>query len=682
VTPQRLVVIVLAIAMLVITAPIVAGGRTWSDVRYHTEIAPARIAAAEAVQSGALPGWWEGTGLGVPLAAEPSHGALYPLHWAAGSLRALDWMLVLHLVWLAIGVALCARRRGASEQAVFVIALMTAACGLMTSTALRGALPAIAQLPWIGWAAASLDQRGRSIVLAFALGLVGLAGQLGTLVDAVLIAALIGGRRAIVPIVCGLAIASIQWLPAALTLGESAGDVVRGIPPRRFLDLVVPRIGESWAPSMFVGAPLLALAAVRTPERRGAVLIGALALLAIVVGRGGWPAWLGAPETHLAALVIVLAIHAASGLDDVLAGQRRARIVLMAGVTCTGVALVAMAALRMRRPTEADAIERALVYGGISLACAAGAIAVRVPRVTLALLLLSTVTTVPSIPTVHRANVAEPHPLAIAAQKHTSRAPLRIFRPVYMTDGPLALDEAMATLAGASPSLWGLAAARSEDPGRPKVHDRTWLAAAREGGALLDRFGIELVIVPETVVSAQKFQVLATRGTWSLVKLPVAPPASVLRGWMWSRQENAFELMYPLGGGMGVLRGSVVLEGTGEPGLDRGPPLPCVIDRWDPGAIDVTCTGAGYAAVSSSPARGWSATVDDRDVSWLRADLLRRAVHIEAGTHRIAWRYAIPGLPIALGLAALAVLALAIQASFGKAARRARTSDPASRETT
>ena len=56
------VALVLAVAILVINVPLIAGGKTWSDIRYHTQIAPARIAAAEAVQYGDLPAWWEGSG--------------------------------------------------------------------------------------------------------------------------------------------------------------------------------------------------------------------------------------------------------------------------------------------------------------------------------------------------------------------------------------------------------------------------------------------------------------------------------------------------------------------------------------------------------------------------------------------------------------------------------------------
>ncbi|MBL9019366.1 MAG: hypothetical protein JNL83_34580, partial [Myxococcales bacterium] len=87
--PRSLPVVAIALALvlgvIVVHARVVAGGKTWDDVAYHAEIAPPRLAAAEQIQRGALPQWWDGSGLGVPLAAEPQHGALYPPAWLAST---------------------------------------------------------------------------------------------------------------------------------------------------------------------------------------------------------------------------------------------------------------------------------------------------------------------------------------------------------------------------------------------------------------------------------------------------------------------------------------------------------------------------------------------------------------------------------------------------------------------
>src|ERR1044071_1453027 len=100
-----LVALALGVAVLVVQIRVIAGGQTWDDVRYHSEVAPPRLSAATAVQDGEWPAWWDGSGLGVALAGEPRHGALYPPIWLAATPHALDLVLVAHLAWAALGVA-------------------------------------------------------------------------------------------------------------------------------------------------------------------------------------------------------------------------------------------------------------------------------------------------------------------------------------------------------------------------------------------------------------------------------------------------------------------------------------------------------------------------------------------------------------------------------------------------
>ena len=691
-----LVALALAVAVLLVQARVIAGGNTWDDIRYHTEFAPPRLAAAELVQHGALPTWWDGSGLGVPLAAEPQHGAVYPLTWIASTPRGLDYVLILHLAWAAFGVAVWARRKErASDPAALVAGILVASSGILASAALRGALPALAHLPWLGVAAGMLesaqDRRGRAraaIAIAVLLGLVGLGGELAVLVDALALVIVLTVRRVPVGWLAagiggGLAVSAAQWLPAALALvaNERSGAIQHGLPLARIVELIVPGSFGSfdpdrsiatlcgaapWAPSLFIGAPLLALAAVTTPARRLLGVIFALIALALVTGRGGWPAWLGAPELHIAALALVLGAHAGTGLDALLAGKRRAVLALAVGAGCTVLALGALGALRGRHPDAAPAIDRALLDGGLGVACIAVVIGLawRVPKkampFVLALLVLPGVGAMNSVaPVAPRALVDEPSPWVTAAE--AAPRPARVFRPVIMPDVPDTLADGLATLRGASPWKWGIASARSEDPARLPDHDEVWLAAAREGGALLDRFSIELAILPSTVVGANKMTELGKRGRWSLVSLPVAPVASVLRGWVWAvAPRDAMDLMFAAGGGTNVLRGTVVLNGGGESRGDRGPPVPCSITTWDAGDIDLVCTpdSDGYAVVTSSPAAGWTVTVDGNAADWLTADVLRRAVKIDAGMRHVQWRYAAPGMRAGLVLALVGLLGL------------------------
>jgi hypothetical protein len=724
-TPRRALLLVaatLAVAIVAIHVRVVVGGRTWADVRYHTEVAPPRLAAAEAVQGGELPAWWEGSGLGVPLAAEPSHGAMYAPGWIAATPRALDLLAIAHLIWGALGIAAWARRSGASAPAALAAGLLAGASGILASAAVRGALPALAHLPWIGVAAAALagaeDRRGRAraaLALGGLLGLVATSGVLAGLVHGLALALALGARRGAggalaAAIAAGLAIGAAQWLPALAQLGEGAGGEVHGLPLARLLELIVPGAfgagdpargvaalagGAPWAPSLFAGAPLLALAAVRTPPGRVLAVLAVLAALALVAGRGGWPAWLGAPELHVAALVMVLAANAGAGLDALLAAERRALLALGGGVACAGVALGAVFVLRLRQPDAAAAIDRALLDGGLGLAAMALALALawrarvrargkpggsRVPAAVLVLLVLPSAGAAPSVaPVAPRALVEEPPPWAraavAAAGAGDEAAPRRVFRPAFMHPGAESLADAMETLAGGAGWRWGLGAARSEDPARPRAHDATWLAAARDGGALLDRFGIALAILPATLVVPRYLTSLGVRGDWALVAFPAAPAASVMHGAEWADGDaDALARLFPADGKLP--RGTVVLRGVGPSRPDPGPPRPCTIRRWRPGDLELSCTlpADGYAVVSSASADGWSATVGGARVPWVTADVLRRAVALPAGEHVVRWTYEAPLLAEGLVLAGLGLAGLA---GLGVAAARRRRRRPA-----
>jgi hypothetical protein len=508
----------------------------------------------------------------------------------------------------------------------------------------------------------------------------------------------------------------VQWIPAILQIPAEAGAEVSGLPLARLVELVVPSAAGAsvaeralpmlagpspWAPSVFIGAPLLALAAVRTPERRTLGVIGGLALAALAWGRGGsWPAWLGAPELHVAALGLVLAVAAADGFDALVTGQRRAVLALAAGGGLTALALTAFAALRAQQPDLAPAIDRALFDGTVGVACMVGGalLAWRMPgrRIELlfALLVAPSVGAAHSIaPMTERAVVVDPPAWAQAAE-HVP-PPVRAFRPRYLQDlsgdvserkrpapapalapapyGAPPLSDSMATFAGSSAWRWGIAAARSEDPARLAIHDAVWLAAAHEGGALLDRYGISLAILPSTVVGPRKMSALGRRAGWSLVELPVAPAASVMQGWRWSTDpDNALRLLFPTAGGTSLLRGTIVLDGSGPEGPSGREPRPCAVRGWRDGELDLACVSdaAGYAVVSSTTAPGWSVTVDGEAADWRTADVLRRAVAIPAGSHRVRWRYAAPGL--ATGALVALAGALALVALAGVSWRRRR----------
>jgi hypothetical protein len=686
--------LVLAAVLLVLQARVLIGGNTWDDVTYHTRVAPPRYAAAEIVQSGHVPAWWEGTGLGVPLLGEPSHGAAYPVHWIAGTPRALEIVLLLHLLFAAIGVALWARRLGASDLAAVASGVLAMTTGVLMSSALRGSLPPLAYVPWIAWAASSR----RFATLGVLVGIVGLGGELGVLIDAVAIAVIAAPtgdrrRRLGIALACGLAISALQWIPALLTMSEITGAQYAPLPLARFIELFVPgRLGaveqiggaHAWFPSVYIGAPLLALAAVSKPTRAFAIFAGVVAIAAFI---GRWPGFLGAPEPHLAVLALVAAAHAGVGLDALIGHHRRAALAVASGALLTMIALAAVAILRDRIEGH-ELLDRALVDGAIAVSCMiAAALVAWLVRSNLRSLILALLVVAPGVlaqrslvPVTPRAVVDDPPRWATLAR--TAEIPVRIYRPVKLLEdvrdpSPDTLESELSTLDGTSGSLWGVAGARSEDAARPVAHDLTWSAAAGAGALLLTRYGISVAILPRMNVEGKSHVELAQRGSWALVRFPASPAAAVIYEWIYADGlEAQLRRLFPPGNFRGLDPGLIVIAGRGRENQDEpSAPEPCTIEHWDAGTIDLVCTARdpAFAVVASTPSRGWEVTVDGKAADWVTADVLRRAVSIPQGSHRVQWRYHAPGLLVGAILAALGILALVPLGTL----RRSRRSPPA-----
>lgn len=667
----------LAAVLLVLQARVLIGGNTWDDVTYHTRVAPPRYAAAEIVQSGHVPAWWEGSGLGVPLLGEPSHGAAYPVHWIAGTPRALEIVLLLHLLFAAIGVALWARRLGASDLGAVTSGVLAMTTGVLMSSALRGSLPPLAYLPWIAWAASSR----RFATLGVLVGIVGLGGELGVLIDAIAIAVIAADKRRArlgIALACGLAIGAVQWIPALLTMREVTGAQYAPLPLARFIELFVPgRLGaveqiggaHAWFPSVYIGAPLLALAAVSKPARGFAIFAGVIAVAAFI---GRWPGFLGAPDQHLAVLALVAAAHAGLGLDALIGHRRRAAISVASGALLTMIALAAVANLRDRIEGH-ELLDRALVDGAIAVSCMiAAALVAWLVRNSARSLVLALLVVAPGVlaqrslvPVTPRDVVDDPPRWATLAR--TAEIPVRIYRPVKLLEdvrdqSPDTLASELSTLAGAAGSLWGVAGARSEDAARPVAHDRTWSAAAGAGALLLTRYGISVAILPRMNVEGKSHVELAQRGSWALVRFPASPAAAVIYEWIYADGlEAQLKRLFPPGNFRGLDPGLIVIAGQGRENQDEpSAPEPCTIEHWDAGSIDLVCVARdpAFAVVASTPSRGWDVTVDGKSADWVTADVLRRAVSIPAGSHRVQWRYHAPGLLAGAIFSALGILVL------------------------
>jgi len=697
-----LVALALAVAVLATEARVVVGGKTWDDATYQTETVPPRLAAGRSARHGVVPAWWDGAGLGVPLAAEPSHGAASPLMWIAATPRSLDLVMVLHALWLALGVAVWARRKEGSDLGALTMGVLIATTGLVTSAALRGALPALAHLPWIGWCASRLavaenrrEAARDATFLGALIALVGVAGQFAVLLDAVAIALVLGlvrrtWRYTALAIVGGLAIACAQWIPAFAL--HTAGAQITGLSPARLIELVVPgsfgsrdpayavpALASGGWPSLFCGGALLGFAFIpKGKTRRGMALAIGLFVAAMIVGRGGWPAWIGAPEVHLAALVIVLSIRGGAGVDRFVAAETRALVVLAIAAGTAAIMTWVMVALRDTSTGGAGGavldrvIWRAVTDGGIGVALVLGAIALAKLAPKLRFLALA-LAVAPSVGALHStAPVIDPIEPPKWASVIQGPQPRRLYRNAILEKaGEPSAEEAIETLAGEAPARWEISSVRTDDPGRSVHDDDAWKASSHGGGELLERFGIQFAVLPASVATAQTLQELDRRALWSLARYPAASPASVMTDWLWiADPAAALARLFPAAGGRGIAAGSVILQGAGDPPAEQmGHASACDIVSWEPGAIDLACNAPaqGYAVVSSSAAQGWTVEVDGEQKPWITADVLRRAVAIPQGTHAVRWRYVMPGQRAAQ---VLAFVGLAILAFLGLLARK------------
>lgn len=117
---------------------------------------PTKALYANALQAGRLPFWQPEILTGIPLAAEMQTGVFYPLHLVLFRLLpvdlALNYDILLHLGWLAVGAYLLARIRRISIAGA-VLAAMTLTLGGFGAARIThpNVLAVASWLPWLLW---------------------------------------------------------------------------------------------------------------------------------------------------------------------------------------------------------------------------------------------------------------------------------------------------------------------------------------------------------------------------------------------------------------------------------------------------------------------------------------------------------------------------------------------------
>ena len=375
-------------------------GDTFAVRDHLTWTLPSRAFLGESLRRGHWPEWWDALRLGTRFAADPNNGVTYPPAWLVAvidPLVAADLLLLLHIFLAGIGVALFARRLGASGLGTFFGAAALMTSGYVTSMIVNGSmLLSVGWMPLLAWAALGVAQaetaehlRTRGLILAAVLAGSIASGNPAHVNNAVLAGAVVvltARRRWAALLVLigagGLAalIGAVALLVPVLALPDSAraGGLsltqsgVWSLHPLRLLELVWPQllghglrpesnlaelwarsgneVGGNWSGGDYVGVPILfcaCLAVVR--GTRDLRKLGLLSLVFLGLALGTFTPLYGAyraifrfehvlryPEKHLAAALVLWCALAAKGLDHLFDPTARRSRLLRVGLAATG----------------------------------------------------------------------------------------------------------------------------------------------------------------------------------------------------------------------------------------------------------------------------------------------------------------------------------------------------------
>jgi hypothetical protein len=740
-----------------------------------------RHVLADALRAGRFAEWNDLIGFGAPFAASGSNGVTYPLLWLCALLPlplSMDLVAALHVLLSGVGTALFARRLGARVAGAALAGIAFMSCGYVASIAPNKIFTGTAWLPLVAWAAdrLALAQPGRThrlraaLVLAALLGAQFLAGDPASsitsgLVAVIVVAARSDRRLATMGWLCGAASAALVLAAASVLPGFAllpwtsraslsfADATTWSLHPLRLLELVWPfalgnpldagtnlaellantgggELAPSWSLSLFLGAPVLALAVTARPQG-GRLLLAGCAVLCLLALGACTPLYglyraafipesiIRYPEKHIAGALCIACALAGAGLAQAAA----ARKALIASVACLASALGAAVICRpwlLQRLAGAAAllsppldVRAALAYalrsGAIALAVAALAswllLHTRHPRfgrsaaaAAVAVLFAHLLWTGWQITPVGPARQFAQLPALLrtpAAAASEPSPPRRILRsPVVEED--LAPDAQASfwheTLYLDGPGRFGFASV----PGFEGFRSKAYAALCSKVGempldAFLTLFAVDYVALPSEVrrrllpdggrpqgtVAELEYAPVSDAGegeAWSLAKTSgTRPRAFVAPRWSWTPQEQAALALVAPSRASDPAR--IVLTGKGDPGDGAGPLEPCRFTAYEPERIVLACDAprGGYAVLADEMAPGWTAAVDGQEAQLETADLLLRAVRIGPGPHRIELRYRTPLLRLGALFSALAWLGwLALW--HGLAARSARRS--------
>ena len=726
---------------------------------------PERQILSDALRSGRVPEWNDLVGFGTQFAASSANGVTYPPLWLVAALPlpvSMDLVMVLHVLLSGIGTALFARRLGANALGAAFAGAAFMACGYVASIAPNKVFAGTAWIPWVAWAAEGVARARRpsraTLVLAGVLGAQLLAGDPASCITGfavALIVALSRGKRQALPWIAGayaaaLLLAAAGVLPGAALLphttrgaGAISEATLWSLHPWRLVELVWPGflgtsadarynlaellaaagkdvLEPSWSLSLYVGAPVLALAVVAgfaRPGRRG-LWIGVAVLVLLALGsytplysvfRIAFPPErvIRYPEKHVAGAVCLLCALAGAGVADL---SRTRRAVAWAFGGAIGSLVLPLILLSVLWPSLAARLGGAAalmvppidVEGAMALSLRSGVVTAASAAITSWLLLSASRFRMAGALAlaIHVAHAAwegwaitpvtksselsqPPKLLALAPARHGP--PPRILRPPGMKAGIPLENQAEyrhQTLLLDVAARFGYAALPGFEGWSSKASEALWAKApAMPLRSFLTLFAVDAVALPAELRprlfadprraqglladlelgSAMQTESPGGELSWTLARIEgIRPRAFIAPRWRWAREQEALgALVAP---SRGDDPGLVVLTGEGQtspPDRAALPLSPCSVARYVPEHVQLDCdsTAGGYATLVDEHAPGWTATVDGAPEPIFAADVLLRAVPIRAGRHRVDFVYQTPLLRLGVALSTAAWLA-------------------------
>ncbi len=702
---------------------------------------------AEGMRDGEIRQWNPTLLAGVPVSPNGNVSPYYPPTWLGGVMSpydAYDLFVLLHLVLGALGVYVLGRAVGIRPLPAWVGGLLafTAAFWVHWSTHLVH-VAGMVWTPWVlaaAWWLLAAPSRRRTAALAGVAGLWLLGGSpqyvyYGGLAVVAVAVAVIAGRRIRGPapllrpaLAFGLAMAlgALLAAPVLLPTLATSGRVVRTkesepqkdhAPRREAIRAVVPDATGNAADYVFIGSLdelrmdspfigvtglLLAGAAVAGVRARGTSRDRARLLLAAGAGAAVLLAFTGLPHVVLYHLVpgydrfrspprwlfLLPAFGlplAALGLQDLLAGARRARVGLVVTAALATVAVAGWFAYEQAQPGVPAAYlgRRAVLAVGITAVVAgAGWVARSRPRLAVAAVVACAL-----------GEIAFHTPRWYPSVRQTSAYPATAVSDIaaarggrFVTVGirtpfpPFAPDVSMA---------YGVADAHGLSVLFPKDYDR-FLRLIDDYGLYAEELNLAPSLARGEQLASPLLDVLDVRTVIAERDVPIpgrygllVPPAT--EPWVYERStpggamvvataapatEEAMWAAVAAAGWDPTKTAAVVgldrlVAGAGGTAASR--PAPADREVWD-----VDAPAGGFVRVGARWDPGWSATVDGERTRVLRVDGVFRGVVVPAGRHEVRFSYRNPDEMHGRSIAFAGLVALVGLVVPGRKSRRRR----------